>query len=45
MERVEVLMKTCRLLEAEIEHDCTQAAHLREAVLKVIFAQAAKVAP
>lgn len=36
--RVEALMTTCRLLEAEIEHARTHAAHLLQAVLKEAFA-------
>jgi type I restriction enzyme S subunit len=38
--RVEALMTTCRLLEAEIEHARTHAAHLLQAVLKEAFAPA-----
>ena len=38
--RVEELMTTCRLLEAEIEHARTHAAHLLQAVLKEAFAPA-----
>jgi len=41
VERVEALMKTCRALEAEIEHARTHAAHLLQAVLKEAFAPAA----
>ena len=37
VERVEALMTTCRLLEAEIEHARTHAAHLLQAVLKEAF--------
>lgn len=44
VERVEALMTTCRLLEAEIENARTHAAHLLQAVLKEAFAPAAKVA-
>jgi type I restriction enzyme S subunit len=40
VERVETLMTTCRLLEAEIEHARTHAAHLLQAVLKEAFAPA-----
>lgn len=40
VERVEALMTTCRLLEAEIEHARTHAAHLLQAVLKEAFAPA-----
>ena len=40
VERVEALMTTCRLLEAEIEHARTNAAHLLQAVLKEAFAPA-----
>jgi type I restriction enzyme S subunit len=43
VERVEALMTTYRLLEAEIEHARTHAAHLIQAVLKEAFAPAAKV--
>ncbi len=39
--RVEVLMTTCRLLEAEIERARTHASHLLQAVLKEAFAPAA----
>lgn len=39
--RVEALMKTCRALEAEIEHVRTHAAHLLQAVLKEAFAPVA----
>lgn len=39
--RVEVYMKTCREMEAEIEHARTHAAHLLQAVLKEAFAPAA----
>lgn len=35
--RVEVLMTTCRALEAEIEHSRTHAAHLLQAVLREAF--------
>ena len=45
VERVEALMTTCRLLEAEIAAARTHAAHLLQAVLKEAFAPAAKVAP
>lgn len=38
VERVEALMKTCRALEAEIEHARTHAANLLQAVLKEAFA-------
>jgi len=41
VERVEALMTTCRLLEAEIEQARTHAAHLLQAVLKEAFAPAA----
>ncbi len=44
VERVEALMTTCRLLEAEIAASRTHAAHLLQAVLKEAFAPAAKVA-
>jgi type I restriction enzyme S subunit len=44
VERVEALMTTCRLLEAEIAAARTHAAHLLQAVLKEAFAPAAKVA-
>ena len=37
-------MTTCRLLEAEVEHARTHAAHLLQAVLKEAFAPAANVA-
>ena len=40
VERVEALMTTCRLLEAEIEQARTHAAHLLQAVLKEAFAPA-----
>ncbi len=40
VERVEVLMTTCRALEAEIEQARTHAAHLLQAVLKEAFAPA-----
>ncbi|MFN9880537.1 MAG: hypothetical protein ACK557_18860, partial [Planctomycetota bacterium] len=40
VERVEALMTTCRLLEAEIKHTRTHAAHLLQAVLKEAFAPA-----
>jgi type I restriction enzyme S subunit len=40
VERVEVLMTTCRLLEEEIEQSRTHAAHLLQAVLKEAFAPA-----
>ncbi len=40
VERVEALMTTCSLLEAEIEHARTHAAHLLQAVLKEAFAPA-----
>ena len=40
----EALMTTCRLLEAEVEHARTHAAHLLQAVLKEAFAPAANVA-
>ncbi len=39
--RVEALITTCRLLEAEIEHARTHSAHLLQAVLKEAFAPAA----
>jgi type I restriction enzyme, S subunit len=38
VERVEALMTTCRLLEAEIGHARSHAAHLLQAVLKEAFA-------
>jgi type I restriction enzyme S subunit len=38
VERVEALMEHCRALAAEIEHTCTHAAHLLQAVLKEAFA-------
>ena len=41
VERVDALMTTCRLLEAEIEQARTHAAHLLQAVLKEAFAPAA----
>jgi type I restriction enzyme S subunit len=41
VERVEMLMTTCRALEAEIEHARTHAAHLLQSVLKEAFAPAA----
>jgi type I restriction enzyme S subunit len=41
VERVEALMTTCRLLEAEIEQSRTHAAHLLQAVLKEAFAPSA----
>ena len=44
VERVEALMTTCRLLEAEIAASRTHAAHLLQAVLKEAFAPTAKVA-
>ena len=40
VERVDALMTTCRLLEAEIEQARTHAAHLLQAVLKEAFAPA-----
>lgn len=40
VERVELLMTTCRALEAEIDHSRTHAAHLLQAVLKEAFAPA-----
>lgn len=40
VERVEVLMATCRAMEAEIEHSRTHAAQLLQAVLKEAFAPA-----
>ena len=40
VERAEGLMSTCRELEAEIEHFCTHAAHVLQAVLKEAFAPA-----
>lgn len=40
VERVQALMTTCRALEAEIEHSCTHAAHLLQAVLNEAFAPA-----
>lgn len=41
VERVDALMKTCRLLEAEIAAARTHASHLLQAVLKEAFAPAA----
>jgi len=37
VEKVEVLMRVCRALEAEIEHSRTHAAHLLQAILREAF--------